>query len=115
MKAVNWIRTIRKDEKLQGYLQDHEIQRQFNLSRVPWWLVGRTISTSHWARYKQAMYKIIGGATLLWMELNYVFLDVETEINQRSLSYVEDHMEMPLLTPFTYLFQRPNMLPEKEP
>ena len=40
IKAEKWIRALRKDERLQGfqgYLQDHEIQWQFNLSWAPWW------------------------------------------------------------------------------
>ena len=112
VKAAKWVRTIREDEKLQGYLQDHEIQWQFNLSRAPWWggqferLIGVV---------KQAMYKTIGGTTLSWAELSEVILDVEVQVNRRPLSYVEDDVQLPVLTPSSYLFQRSNLLPEKEP
>ena len=57
IKTEKLIRALRKDERLQGYLQDHEIQWQFNLSRAPWWggqferLIGVV---------KQTMYKAIG-------------------------------------------------------
>jgi hypothetical protein len=62
---------------------------------------------------KKAMHKTIGGATLTWQELSEVMLDIETQINRRPLSYVEDDVE--LLTPSTLLFQRSNQLPEQEP
>ena len=60
------------------------------------------------------MYKVIGGGALSWTELSEVLLDVETQINRRPLSYLEDDVEMPLLSPSTFLFQRTNHLPEKE-
>ena len=63
---------------------------------------------------KSAMYKVIGGASLTWPEFSEVLLDVETHINRRPLSYVEDDVELPTLTPSTFLFQRTNQLPEEE-
>ena len=79
IKAANWIRTLRKDEKLQGYLQDHEILWQFNLTIAPWWggQFERLIVV-----VKQAMYKAIGGANLNWNELSEVILDVEVPLSQ---------------------------------
>ena len=61
------------------------------------------------------MYKVIGGAKLTWSELNDVLLDVEIQVNRRPLSYMEDDVELPTLTPSTFLFQRANELPESEP
>lgn len=63
---------------------------------------------------KSSMYKVIGGATLTWPELSEVLLDVETQVNRRPLSYVEDDVEFPILTPSTFLYQRTNQLPEEE-
>ena len=48
-------------------------------------------------------------------ELSEVILDVEVQVNRRPLSYVEDDVQLPVLTPSSYLFQRSNLLPEKEP
>ena len=94
-------------------LQDNESQWQFNLCRAPWWggqferLIGVV---------KQAMYKTIGSrATLSLTELSEVILDVEVQVNRRPLSYVEDDVQLSVLTPSSYLFQRSNLLPEKEP
>ena len=92
---------MRKDEHIQGLLQQHDIIWKFNLSRAPWWggqferLIGIV---------KSAMYKVIGGATLTWSELSEVLLDVETQINRRPLSYMENDVQLPTLTPSSFLF-----------
>ena len=95
IKATKWIRSLRKDERLQGYLLDHKIQWQFNLSRAPWWggQLERLIGV-----VKQAMYKNIGGANLSWNKLSKVILNVQIQINRRPLSCIEDDIEMPVLT-----------------
>lgn len=111
IKAAKWLQQLRKDERLQGLLEQHEITWKFNLSRAPWW-------GGHFERLigvvKSSMYKAIGGATLTWAELSEVLLDVETQINRRPLSYVDDDVELPILTPSTFLYQRTNQLPEEE-
>ena len=43
-----------------------------------------------------------------------MLLDVETQINRRPLSYVEDDVELPILTPSSFLFQRTNQIPEQD-
>ena len=40
-------------------------------------------------------------------------LDVETQINRSPLSYVEDDLELPILTPASFLFQHSPQLPEQ--
>ena len=64
---------------------------------------------------KQALYKSIGKGNLRWEELDSVILDIETTLNARPLSYVEDDVQMPLLTPATMLFGQPNLVPEEDP
>ena len=110
--AAKWLKQIRSDERLQAYIADEDISWQFNLSRAPWWggqferLVGL---------FKRAFFKSIGGSTLTWAELCEVVLDVETQLNRRPLSYVEEDVQLPILTPAAFLFQRSNRLPEREP
>ncbi len=112
VKASKWLKQVRNDERVQGLLQQYDVSWKFNLSRAPWWggqferLIGVV---------KSAMYKVIGGATLTWSELSDVLLDVEIQVNRRPLSYMEDDVELPTLTPSTFLFQRANGLPESEP
>lgn len=111
VKAAKWLKQVRSDEQLQGFLESHDIQWKFNLSRAPWWggqferLIGIVKST---------MYKVIGGAALTWSKLNEVILDVETQVNRRPLGYIEDDVELPILTPASLMFQRTNQLPEEQ-
>lgn len=110
--AAKLLKEIQKDEQMQDYLASEKITWRFNLSRAPWWggqferLVGL---------FKRAFYKVIGGGMLTWSELSEVVLDVETHLNRRPLSYVEDDVQLPLLTPSSFLFQRSISLPERQP
>ena len=105
---------MQKDERLNDYLADLSIKWQFNLSRAPWWggqferLIGL---------FKNAFYKTVGNRTLRWTELeevviDVVVIDVEVSLNNRPLSYVEDDVQLPLLTPNSMLTINPNHLPE---
>ena len=109
--AASWLKRVRNDEKLNDYLAKHGIKWKFNLSRASWWggqferLVGVM---------KQALYKTIGHGNLRWKELEEVLLDVETTVNNRPLSYVEDDVEMPILTPNAMQFGQPTQIPIPE-
>ena len=110
VKASKWLKEVRDDERVRDLLEQYDISLKFNLSRAPWWggqferLIGVV---------KSAFYEVIDGATFIWDELCDVVLDVE--INWRPLSYMEDDIELPTLTPNTFLFQRTSDLPESEP
>ena len=52
---------------------------------------------------------------MTWDELSDVLLDVEVQINRLPLSYVDDDVQLPILSPSAFLFQRSNLLPEQEP
>lgn len=81
-------------------LSDQQISWQFNLSRAPWWggqferMVGLV---------KGAMRKSIGNAQLTYDELKEVLLDVEVALNNCPLSYVEEDVQLPVLTPNSML------------
>ena len=47
-----------------------------------------------------------------WLE--EVVLDVEVAINNRPLPYVEDDVELPVLTPATMMYSQANLLPEED-
>ena len=93
-------------------LNINQIKWQFNLSPAPWWggqferLIGLVKSTLN---------KTIGNGLLQWKELQEVLRDVEITLNNRMLSYVEDDVQMPLLTPNAMLFLNSNLLPELQP
>ena len=61
---------------------------------------------------KGAFYKTVGKGQLSWDELSEVLLDVEIVLNNRPLSYAEDDIQLPTLTPNTLLFIKSNILPE---
>ena len=85
-----------KTKQLQNYLAHQEIRWQFHLSIAPWW--GR-----HFKRIlgvvKQALHKTIGRASLTWNEPAEVLLDLEIAPNDHPLSYVEDDVQLLVLTP----------------
>jgi hypothetical protein len=63
---------------------------------------------------KQALYKLIGKACLQRKELQGVLLDIELVLNNRQLSYVEDDIQMTILTPNNLMFGQPGTIPEEE-
>ncbi|XP_044170032.1 uncharacterized protein LOC122954068 [Acropora millepora] len=102
----------RKDERLEAYLAKEEISWKFNLSRALWW--GGQFEGLV-SLFKRAFYKTVGGGMLSWVELSEVVLEVETQLNRRPLSYVEDDVQLPVLTHASFRFQKANRLPELEP
>ncbi|XP_067039905.1 uncharacterized protein [Acropora muricata] len=106
------LRKIRKHDRLQASLAEEELSWTFNLSRAPWWggQFERFVGL-----FKRAFYKTIGGGILSCVELSEVVLEVETQLNRCPLSYAEDDVQLPVLTPGSFLFQRANRLPELEP
>ena len=101
-----------KDKTIQDYLAHQSITWQFNLSRALWWggqfkrMVGLV---------KRALYKSNRGAILTWSELEEVILDVEITLDDRPLTYLEDDVQLPNLTPYAMMFGQPNQLPEDGP
>lgn len=64
--------------------------------------------------FKSAFRKVVGNGFLSWSELCDLVLDVEIAINDRPLRYLEDDVELPVLTPnsMLHLGLRPNQIPE---
>ena len=65
--------------------------------------------------FKSAFRKAAGNGTLTWRELSGIVLDVEIAINGRPLSYLEDDVEMPVLTPSSMLHLQPTQRPGLSP
>ena len=107
--ANKWLKRAQKDEKLHHFLVVNKIEWRFNLSRAPWWggqyerLIGL---------FKRAFYKTIGNGMLTLEELEDVVLDVEVALNNRPLTYLEDDVQLPVLTPCSMLNINPSVLPE---
>ena len=110
MEAAKLLKEIWKDEQMQDYLASEK-----STCTDSTWVEhpgGATSSSDWWAFFKRAFYKVIGGGMLTWSDLSEVVLDVETHLNRRPLSYVKDDVQLPLLTPSSFLFQRSIRLPE---
>ena len=58
--------------------------------------------------------KTIGKALLTFYELEEVLLDVEQTLNNRPLSYVEDDIQLPILTPNALILGEINLIPTEE-
>lgn len=110
--ASKWIKRVRKGEKLQDYLAKEEIRWQFNLSRASWWggMFERMVSI-----VKSSLYKAIGSAKLTFTELQEVLLDIQIVLNNRPLSYCEDDVELPTLTPNMLIFGKANHMLDEDP
>ena len=69
---------------------------RFNLSRAPWWggQFERLI-----VLIKNCLYKTVGSSLLNWCEMEDVLLDIEITSNNRPLTYLEDDILCPVLTP----------------
>ena len=83
---------------------------EFNLSRTPW--QGGQFECII-SLVKNALYKTVGKATLLWKELEEVLFDIENTLNKPPLTYVQDDAEYPILTPNTLVIGQNLMLPDK--
>ena len=62
---------------------------------------------------KRTLYKSIGRASLTWNEFEEVLLEVEVALNDRPLSYVEDDVQLPVLTPCAMMFGQPRLVQEE--
>ena len=99
--TARWIKDIRKNEKLQDYLTAHKMQWRFNLAKSPWWggIYERLIRD-----LKKALYKSLGRCHLSFDNLETVIMDIEINMNNRPLTYVESESgEEQVLTPNTLI------------
>eukprot|EP00794_Sanderia_malayensis_P020705 gene20705-biopygen17091 len=110
--SAKWVKRIRKSEKLQGYMAKQEMKWQFNLSRATWWggWFERMVSI-----VKAALYKIVGAAKFNYKELQDAILEIQRVHNNRPLTYCEDDIELPTLTPNILIFGKSNYLPLENP
>ena len=63
---------------------------------------------------KQCLYKAIGRANLSQKEFEEIVLDIEVTLNNPPLMYVEEDIQMPVLTRNTLLYGQPLLVPEED-
>ena len=84
----------------------------FNVPKAPWWggqferLIGPI---------KASLYRTIGKAQLTWAELEEVLLDIKIIINNRPLTYIEEEIDHPILTPNNLILGRDVNFPDAAP
>ena len=109
--SSRWLKRVLHSAEVGDFLSTKNVQWRFNLSRAPWWggqferLVGLV---------KQSLYKSIGKSSLSFSEFEDVLLDVETVLNNRPLSYIEDENEKQILTPNTLIHGEDIILPQED-
>ena len=64
---------------------------------------------------KNSLCKTFDSSNLTWSELEEVLLDVEVTVNNRPLCYVEDDIELRLLTPNIMTVGKATLIPEEDP
>ena len=63
---------------------------------------------------KQYLYKTTRRANLSKKEFEEIVMDIEATLNNRPLMYVEEDIQMPVLTPNTLLYGQPLLVPEED-
>ena len=109
--AAAWLKEVRKSEVVNNYLATQDIKWKFNVSKAPWW--GGQFERMV-ALVKSALFKVVGTSTLTWYELESVLLDVEITLNDRPLNYIEDDIQLPVLTPNSLSFGGNHSIPEDD-
>ena len=115
--AAKWLKQIIKSEQLHEHLTKENINWKFNLPKAPWW-------GGHFERLigviKQALYKSLKKTSLRSSELEEVLLDIEIDMDNRPLTYTEEDIQRPILTPNSTILGRDtkmvdgNMIEEEE-
>ena len=104
------MKKLNKSEELNHFFNFNNIEWKFNLSSEPLWC-------EHFKRMvslvKNIFYKTVGKATLSWRELEELLLEIESTVNNRPLTYVEDGVEYTILIPNTLAVGQNLMLPDK--
>ena len=109
--AAKWLKRVLNSEEVKDFLSTQNIQWRFNLSRAPWWggqferIVGLT---------KQSLYKTIGKSSLSFSEFEDLLLDVEVNLNNRPLGYIEDDYTQSILTPNKLIHGENIILPQED-
>ena len=88
--ASKEVRKIARSEEVLHHLTENRISWKFIVEKAPWW-------GGFWERMvqsvKRSLWKAIGSANLSFEELRTLLIEVESVINARPLTYVQDDSE----------------------
>ena len=94
--TAEWVKIIRKSKRMQNFLANEDIRWMFNLAKSPWWggFYERLIK-----EVKKILYKTLGRSHLSFEGMEQVVMEIEGNLNNRPLTYVEGEAESEVLTP----------------
>ena len=109
--TAKWLNKLKRNHKVNDFLARRNILWVFNLARSPWWggFFERMVGLM-----KVALRKAVGRASLTFDQLKEVLMDVEVQLNNRPLGYMEDDIESLPLTPNTLIHGANISLPEED-
>ena len=86
---ANWIKRVQRNEKLHDHLARTGIIWKFNLSKAAWW---RAIYERLIRDLKRTLFKVTGRTNLTRKEFKKVIMDVQGNMNNLPIAYVEDEL-----------------------
>ena len=106
-----WLRMALRDPSIVALLVDAKAEWKFNLSRSPWWggFFERMVGLM-----KSVLYKMLGRAKMRFSALHEILLEVEVILNNRPLGYIENDIQLPVLTPHMVIHGTNVLLPEDD-
>ena len=72
-------------------------------------MVGQPVRT-----FSEIRERSFGRADITWNAFEEILLDIEIALNNRPLTYVEDDVQLPVLTPNAIMLSQPNLLPGED-
>ena len=109
--AGNLINQINRDEHFKDYLAREEIRWKFNFAKATWWVQQFERMTR---LTKQMLYKWLGNTHLTISELKEIALDIEINLNDKPLTYVDNDIELQILPLNSLIYGHSIRVPKNE-
>ena len=108
--VATWLEQLKENAEINTWLGELNITWKFNLSRSPWWggFFERMVGIS-----KKVLYKLLGRSRITFEQMKEIFIEAEVIVNNRPLCYMEDDIQLPVLTPNMIIHGTSITLPEE--
>ena len=107
-----WIKSIKRSEEINDFLNKKSGKWEFILSCIPWWdgQYERMVDI-----IKNLLYKIIVASNPTGSELEEILIDVEVTISNLPFCYVEDNIQLLIFTSNIMILGKATSISEKDP